>query len=335
MRAVLVFLLVFLCLSLTYSLGQDSALPDEEIAAVVNGEKILMSDLDRNMSMAIAANPGLSPEINMQEYIKMKNQVLDYMIDQELIFQEAKKQNLIASDKEVDAIIAEVKQNFNSDAEFQMVLKRQGFTEQKYRDMVRRVATMRKFIEVKIKPLAKPVTEKDVADFYEAHKSGFVDKERVRARHILIKVAPNASAQQKAEAKNKIQSILQEIKPDGSNFAELAKKYSQCPSAQQGGNLGYFARGQMVKPFEDAAFSLRVGQISGIVETDFGYHIILIEDKKPERQLTLEEVSDQIREGLSDEALDKALAEWLKPIRKRSSVKVLLKTYSVQEEGTE
>lgn len=335
MKVSLVCLLLALCLPLMHSLGQGSVVSNEEIAALVNGEKILMSDLDRNMSMAIAANPGLSPEVNMQEYIKMKNKVLDYMIDQELIFQEAKKQNLLASDKEVDDTIAEVKQNFSSEAEFQMVLKRQGFTEKNYRDMVKRVATMRKFIEVKIKPLAKPVTEKDVTEFYEAHKSGFVDRERVRARHILIKVAPNASAQQKAEAKNRIQSILREIKPDGSNFAELAKKYSQCPSAQQGGELGYFARGQMVKPFEDAAFSLRVGQVSGIVETDFGYHIILVEDKRPERQLTLEEVSDQIREGLSDEALDEALAEWLKPIRKKSSIKVLLKTYSVQEEGTE
>lgn len=335
MKVSLVSLLLALCLPLMHSLGQDSVVSNEEIAALVNGEKILMSDLDRNMSMAIAANPGLSPEVNMQEYIKMKNKVLDYMIDQELIFQEAKKQNLLASDKEVDDTIAEVKQNFSSDAEFQMVLKRQGFTEKNYRDMVKRIATMRKFIEVRIKPLAKPVTEKDVTEFYEAHKSGFVDRERVRARHILIKVAPNASAQQKAEAKNRIQSILQEIKPGGSNFAELAKKYSQCPSAQQGGDLGYFARGQMVKPFEDTAFSLRVGQVSGIVETDFGYHIILVEDKRPERQLTLEEVSDQIREGLSDEALDEALAEWLKPIRKKSSIKVLLKTYSVQEEGTE
>jgi peptidyl-prolyl cis-trans isomerase C len=294
-----------------------------------------MSDLDRNMNMAIAANPGLSPEINMQEYIKMKNQILDYMIDQELIFQEAKKQNLLATNKEVDATIAEVKQNFPSDVEFQMVLKRQGFTEEKYRDLVKRVTTMRKFIDAKIKPMAKPVTEKDIADFYELHKDSFVDKERVRARHILIKVANNASAQQKAEARDKIQSILKEIKPDGSNFAELAKKYSQCPSAQQGGDLGFFTRGQMVKPFEDAAFSLQPGQISGIVETAFGYHIIQVEEKKPQRQLTLEEVSDQIMEGLSDEALDVALAEWLKPIRQKSSIKVMIKTYSVQEESTE
>jgi peptidyl-prolyl cis-trans isomerase C len=106
--------------------------------------------------------------------------------------------------------------------------------------------------------------------------------EQVHARHILVKVDPKADATQKAAARKKIEDIQKQLK-NGEDFSELAKKASDCPSNAKGGDVGYFGRGQMVKPFEDAAFSLKPGEVSGIVETEFGLHLIKVMDKKPEK----------------------------------------------------
>ncbi|MGQ9609194.1 MAG: peptidylprolyl isomerase [bacterium] len=323
-------LLVILCIvslvllgSLTFA-DEQKEKEEEKPVAIVNGESILKSDLDRNMKMAIAANPNLNPSFNKQAYLKMRNEILDYLINQELMYQEGKKSNLVATEVEIEEKVTDVKKNFPDQETFEQVLKQQDLTEKRLRELIARVITMQKVIEAKIKPLAKPVTDKDVADFYESHKEGFKETEKVKARHILIKVDSNANEQEKAEAKKKIESVLNEINKDGSNFADMAKKYSQCPTSIQGGDLGYFHHGQMVKPFEDAAFALQPGQVSEIVETEFGYHIIFVEDKKPERQLELEEVSEQIKEALTDEQLDIALANWIKPAREKASIKILL-----------
>ena len=107
--------------------------------------------------------------------------------------------------------------------------------------------------------------------------------------------------------------------------AELAKKNSQCPSAPKGGELGYFTRGQMVKPFEDAAFALQSGEISDVVETRFGYHIILVQNKESKRQLGLEEVAEQIKAALLVENVNIATEKWLEPIRQKATINILFK----------
>jgi peptidyl-prolyl cis-trans isomerase C len=167
------------------------------------------------------------------------------------------------------------------------------------------------------------VTVKDIEAFYEENKDRFVEPEKVKASHILIQISPDATEQEKADAKSTLQTALEEAK-GGSDFAELAKKHSQCPSASQGGDLGYFTRGRMVPEFEEAAFKLEPGQISDIVETQFGYHIILVQDKTPKRQLDIEEVGKKIKEVLSDKEMDTALKAWLKPIREEAKVEILL-----------
>lgn len=294
-------------------------------AAVVNGKRIPMSDLDREIQAAMASNPELRSKENLAALREMRQKALEYLINRELMIQEREKARLGPQDAEVDAEFTKVEQRFPSQREFEQILKQQGLTEEKLRGFIRRGLTVKKILAVKIKPTAKPVTDKDVADFYEANKEGFVESGKVSASHILIKVSSDASDQEKADAKNDIQTILKEAR-SGADFAELAKKHSQCPSASQGGDLGYFTRGQMVKPFEEAAFALQTGQISEIVETQFGYHIIRVQDKKPKRQLELEEVSDQIEKALNDEEIDIALERWLKPIREKATIDILLKS---------
>jgi peptidyl-prolyl cis-trans isomerase D len=142
------------------------------------------------------------------------------------------------------------------------------------------------------------VTEGEIADYYEYNPERFKEHRQVKARHILFSVPPDASKEAEAEIKDKALEILKRAQ-HGENFSELAKKYSQDTSnAATGGDLGYFKKDQMVKPFEELAFSLTKGEIGGPVRTQFGWHVIKVEDIKEEKVKTLNEVREQIENTL-------------------------------------
>jgi peptidyl-prolyl cis-trans isomerase D len=146
------------------------------------------------------------------------------------------------------------------------------------------------------------VSDAQVADFYKKNIEKFKEKEQVKARHILIKVAADAAPEVEAKAKSKILEIQAKIKA-GADFAKMAKKFSQGPSNSRGGDLGWFGHGSMVKSFEEAAFALKPGQVSEPVRTQFGFHLIKVEDYKPAGTRELAEVKDGIEKGLRIGAL--------------------------------
>lgn len=168
---------------------------------------------------------------------------------------------------------------------------------------------------------------KETQDFYTKNNEQYKETEKVKARHILIKTSSEDSLEVKNQKKKKIEEIEAVLTAD--NFSDNAKKYSEDGSASQGGDLGYFTKGKMVKSFEDTVFNLEVGKISKIVETQFGYHLILLEDKKPERVILFDEVKNAIAKNLltgkeknklREEKLNKILAE--KDINKAFSLNV-------------
>ena len=138
-------------------------------------------------------------------------------------------------------------------------------------------------------------------------------------RHILISVSPQADETQKAAARKKIEEIQKKVKK-GDDFAALAKESSQCPSSASGGDLGFFGRGQMAKPFEDAAFALEPGETSGIVETRFGYHIIKSTEKKPGTTIAFEDVKEKIMQFLKQKKLSEQLGEYTNGLEKTAKV---------------
>ena len=141
------------------------------------------------------------------------------------------------------------------------------------------------------------VSEQEIREYYEDNLEAFKVKKQVRARHILFRLSPDAKKEEEEKVRKRAESVLKKARA-GENFAELAKKYSEGPTKSKGGDLGYFSRGTMVKPFEDAAFALKKGEISDLVRTQFGYHIIKVEDIKEARTKTLEEVKEEIRKIL-------------------------------------
>lgn len=155
------------------------------------------------------------------------------------------------------------------------------------------------------------LTEDDLRKYYTANESRYVTPEERRASHILVKSERSEPAEQRAKAKAKAEGLLADAKKDPAKFAELAKKNSDDPgSAAQGGDLDFFGRGAMVKPFEDAAFALKPGELSGVVESDFGYHVILVTavrggEKKP-FEVARPEIENEVRQQLAQQRFAEA-----------------------------
>ena len=145
------------------------------------------------------------------------------------------------------------------------------------------------------------ITDEDVAEFYQANQARYQTAETVEARHILIKVADDATEDEDAEALKRAEEIYAKATAAGNDFSELAKAFSEGPSAQNGGSLGAFEKASMVKPFADKAFDMTAGEISEPVRTQFGWHIIKVEKKNPASEKSLADVSEEIRKGLLDE----------------------------------
>jgi peptidyl-prolyl cis-trans isomerase C len=160
--------------------------------------------------------------------------------------------------------------------------------------------------------------------FYDENKARFRQDDSVHASHILIRTPENADAAAKAKAKSQADGLLAQI-TKGADFAGLAKQFSQDPgSAPNGGDLGFFSKGQMVPAFEQAAFSLKPGQTSGVVETPFGYHIIRVSETKAGRDLTYDEVKGQIDEYLKQQIRDQKSQEFVDQLRARGKIQILL-----------
>ncbi len=203
--------------------------------------------------------------------------------------------------------------------------RKEGF--QNKPDVKRRIEAMVNALlaqEYMRKNIADPanVTEKELKDYYEAHKSQFVEKEKVKARHILIKVPSNADKKKWEEAKKKAIEIRNKL-IKGEDFASLAQKYSDDPgSKSRGGELGYFQKGQMVPEFEKAAFSLKKGEISQPVKTTFGYHIIQVQDKTKAKEKSFDQVKQEIRQRLLRQKQIKLKDEIVAKLKKKYPVEV-------------
>jgi len=143
----------------------------------------------------------------------------------------------------------------------------------------------------------------------------------VKASHILIKVEPKATESEKEDALKKIRDV-QKKQIKGDDFAKLAKEYSQGPSNAKGGDLGYFKRGQMVPAFEEVAFKLKPGEVSDIVKTRFGYHLIKVVDKKPESTVPYEEIKDRLGQYLKQEKVQKEIKQLVEKLRKDAKVEM-------------
>jgi peptidyl-prolyl cis-trans isomerase C len=166
------------------------------------------------------------------------------------------------------------------------------------------------------------VSDDELKSYYDSHKDEFKTQDMIKARHILVRVDSSASDDEKKKAKERIELYLKKIE-DGEDFAKLASDFSDDPGSKaKGGDLGFFPRGRMVKPFEDAAFSLKPGETSGIVETQFGFHIIKVEERKDSSVESFDVVKERLKQKLSQDRTRKELTDFIDKAMKDSKTEI-------------
>lgn len=270
------------------------------VLAKVDGEIITLDEFEGELQSL--------PEYTRRQLnsVEQKKKRLDKMIEEMLLQKEAERRGL-DHDEEIQRKVNRYRNRL--------------ITERLYRDVAKEHAE---------------IDDAEVRKYYEEHKDQYTQKERIRASQILILVPPNADPKKVAEAKAKAEEVVKKARA-GEDFAELAKQYSEGPTSARGGDLGYFSRGRMVPEFEEIAFSLKnVGDVSDVVKTKFGFHIIKLTDRQPEKLLTLDEVRDRIVRQLESKERREIRQSLGKDLREKATVQIneeLLKGEEPEKEG--
>ena len=292
---------------------------DEAAVAVVEGTKIYERDLQ--MTIREMRRQFGDKESAKESPEALRRKALDQFLAVELLYQEGKALNLPEVDKQVGAMWTAAEKQAGSKEKFEEQLTKEGMTMEQARDNIKKNIYVRAVINQKIQPLVK-VSDAELQAAYQANLEKYRHGELIGARHILIQVPKDATEEQKKQAKEKIESVLKEAQA-GKDFSELAKTHSDCPSKTRGGDLGYFGKGRMVPAFETAALALKEGDISPVVETQFGFHLIQVYGKKPPGITPLQEVSQQVEAQVKNEKFQKTVNEYVADLRKKAKVEIL------------
>jgi len=288
-----------------------------DVLAKVNGTAITRAETDRAVKTLLAqkrAPQNLPPEVMKQA----EDAALDQLISAELLYQAGSKQENKDLDKQVADKLAQGKARFATPAEYEAALKANNLTEKELLEIVRKDTVINNLLEKEV--ISKiTIPEAEIKKFYNENQEKFKKPESYRASHILIGVDPKATPDEKKKAKEKAEEVRKKVLA-GEDFAALAKKESTCPSKEKGGDLGTFGKGQMVPEFEKAAAALKPGEISNVVETQFGYHVIKLTEKAPAGVVTYDESKDKIESYLKQMKTQKEVVEYIAKLKEKATI---------------
>lgn len=328
---------------------------DQQAIIKINDGVITQKEYNEMMDQQIAQSPlGGVMDIKGNKdgflYLMTEQRVINQLIIEEILEQEAKSRNIKVSNKDVNESIKKIMDKMGGREQLANVLKQNGLTVSEFKKDIKKQVKMQKLANSvgKIK-----VTNKDCEKFYKENLDKFKHAEQVRASHILVEANPYLIQQEitaktkkemsekelkakvekvMAERKAKAQKLAKELQTDKSKFTAYAKKYSQDPnSAKQGGDLGFFAQDKMVKEFADAAFSLKPDTISDVVKTQFGYHIIIVTDRREAGVMPYEKVKSDIKDYLQSSQQITALDELTQAAKKKSKIEFMDERYNPEK----
>jgi peptidyl-prolyl cis-trans isomerase C len=303
------------------------------VAATVNGTKITEGQINKILQARMEQLAGRIPENMRDQYSQqLRKRILDQLIIEELLTQKEKQKNIDVNQTELDSAINKMmkEQNLTVD-EFKSLLKAYGTTFAEYQDNMHKKLAFEKLMDSEFAGKITTPTEEQEKAYYNENIQMFQEPESIHARHILIMPSKEGDPNKaKAVAKAKAEKILKELKA-GADFNDLAKKDSNCPSAPNGGDLGTQPRGSYVPEFEKAAYALKPGQMSDVVETQFGYHIIKLVAHNDANTVTFEKAKDKIEKALTDKQKEDIVVAYIQQMKKAADIKYTNPADSIDE----
>jgi peptidyl-prolyl cis-trans isomerase C len=296
----LTLLLLFLCSLTACSREKDAADP---VLVSINGRTVTVGQFKAEFAKTLSSEQNLTPE----EKAELERSFLVQVIDQELALAEAARLKIETTPAEVDAALADYRRDY-PDGAFEEMLKERGITLEQWRQELEQSLLIEKLARQVVYPEVT-VSDEEIAAYYEENKDDFDRPEQVRARQIVV------ASQEEGE---RILGLLR----SGEAFEAVARQSSLSPDSENGGDLGFFSRGEMPAEFDQVVFTLPVGQISDLVRSEYGFHIFLVEERREAVRLTLEQVRSEIREELRAEREELAYQQWLVDMRGRSKIEV-------------
>ena len=301
---------------------QTGSFSDSTVVALINGKAIHSNELDlavKQFLMRLGKNPNFF--VKQPKDTVVYREALNWLISLNLLAEEANNSKIKVDENKLELTFNNFKRNFPSEQKFLDFLAGNNLSLENFRTKLADELRVQELLDQKITSKIEVITEKEALEFYNNNGDKFSENEQVRVHHILIKVTDPNDPKKVAVAENKARWILDKIKK-GENFEELSRQYSEDPSAFKGGDLGFFARGDMIKEFENVAFSLKIDETSDVVRTPLGFHIIKLNEKKSSQLIPFQEVESQIKAQLKQERSNKLFEDYVSELKSKAKIKV-------------
>lgn len=288
-----------------------SAYADDVVVAKVNGVAFTKKDLEAEVDRLIPQTT-FHRNVPLEKRKFYYDKAIEALVNRELQYQDAVTKGMEIDKEKVNAQMEKIRKNFKSPEEYKSALVKEGITEEKVRAQVGKEMLVQNMVAKKVTEASK-INEKDLKDYYEKNASKFKQPESVKLRLISTK------------DEKKAQDILSRIKA-GEDFGDLAYKMSEDNYRVKSGDIGYMHKGRMLPEIEEAAFKLKVGEMSDLIKAENNWYIIKLEDKKPEHQLSFEEVKDKLKKELETTRAQELKEAWITDLRAKAKIEILLKT---------
>lgn len=315
--------LFFLFLVLPVSVLEAAELIDR-IVAVVNDEVVTQSELDRQLAPIYQS---YKEQYQGSEFFsqmnKARTQILNQMIEDKLVLQDAKKKKIEVSDGEVDGKLAEVRSRFRSEEDFKRFMDSQGMTLNKLKERYRDTIMIQKvqYVAVRMQVVVSPT---EARKYYDEHQAEFKSPEALEVRSLTIRKKPGEPPQnaKNSPGKEKAEGLRRRIVQGQAKFEEIADQFSEDTHAKEGGDMGKIHRGELAPQFEDAVFKLDEGQVTPVLESEIGFHIFKLDKKEPEKVIPYEEAKRGTEGRIYQEKAKKKFNEWIERLKQDAYIAV-------------
>lgn len=317
-------LLRFLIIVVCITLFADISPAGTPVVAKVNGKPLTAFELDEEFQALLPMTGSFHGNVSRERMAEIRKEAMDNLIDKELQCQDAVAKGISISDKEIDSEFSRMEKAYGSSKRFKDAIKNSGLTKNWVREYIKKRLLTAKAKKQEITAKAG-MSDEEIRVYYEKNKETFNRPEEFRASHILIGVEPGASAEERGKKLKLAKDILAKIKA-GEDFAKLARRYSTDENtAPIGGDIGAFHKGMAEEALEKTVLSLKEGEVSDVVESLYGYHIIMLTGMRPPTQLSFDDARADIKTKLEKKKADELYKKWMEGLKAKAKIEILKK----------